>query len=164
MRTLVSAALGTILLLVGRPGASLPAKPTVAQLLDVCSSATVAEAAVRGSRLGWERMGEARFASWRAAIEQNGLRVQAVGWARGPEEGDGLLSFFTLLGVGAQNMCSYSVGDAAGLLEGLSGALGTPSRREEGEIITSVEWAWRLGVVSFVQVGTSGLVSVTNVP
>lgn len=162
MRTLVSAALGTTLLLAGRPGVAMPAKPTVAQLLDVCSSATVTEAAAKGNRLGWERMDEARFASWRAAIEQNGRRVQAVGWARGPKEADGLLSFSTQLGFRPQNMCSYSVGDAAGLLEGLSGALGTPSRREEGEIITSVEWAWRLGVVSFVQVGAHGLVSVTN--
>lgn len=164
MRKLIPVVFGIALLFHARPGVALPPKPTVAQLLDICSSVTVAEAAGKGGRLGWERMDEARIAPWRASFTRSGQAVEVVGWFRGPQERDGRLSFWIMAGAPLQRTCSYSVGDASGLLEELSGVFGPARRQEVGDTITSAEWAWRMSVVSFIQVGAGALVTVRGAP
>ena len=164
MRRITPVAIGFAVLLSGGPAAALPPLPPVAGLLDVCYSATVAEAAAKGGRLGWERMDEARLASWRAGFERGGRTVDVVGWFRGPREEDGLLSFWTMPAPDGQRVCSYSVGQAAGLLDGLSHALGAPGRAEAAGEVNMAGWTRAAGEVSFVQVGAAALITVTHLP
>lgn len=149
--------------LLGGAAHALPPAPTIPQLLDICSSATVAEATAKGGRLEWERMDETRIAPWRSSFEHgSGQAVEVVGWSRGPQERDGLLSFWAMMGAGGQRVCSYSARDAARLLDGLSHVLGTPDRQEANGAIASAGWSFGLGQVSFIQVGADALITVMS--
>ena len=162
MRALTTGfAFGSMLL--GKAAAGMPPVLTMAQVLDFCASPSVQEAAARGDELGWQRMGNAQFEPWLASFKaHNDGWVEVVGWTRGPTEGDGSLSFWTAQALDGQRACSYSIADAPGLLEELSGQLGTPGNLYKDNLMTSASWGSGSSAIYFSQVASTVLVSITH--
>lgn len=136
---------------------------TTSQLMDVCASSTVAEAAAHGERFGWKRQDDARLAEWRSGfLRHNGGAVEVIGWQPGPEEQNGLLSFWVANGPNAHRACYFSVTGVDGLLRDLSTTLGRPASLDEmGDIVSA---AWTLGPteVQYVRTGDSAVVNVVR--
>lgn len=144
-------------------GSATAAAPplTVPQLLDICASATVREAATKGDKLGWAPMEVASLEAWRSRSLALGARsVKIVGWRRGTTEGEGLLSFRIERGTDEHRACSYSLSDPGRLLDALSEHLGKPVRLDRRDWGTYAYWRLRSGEASFSQVGSSAGVTI----
>lgn len=140
----------------------MPALPTVAGLLEICSSGTMAEAASRGDRLGWQRQGGSRMEEWRAGfIRHNGGTVDVIGWRRGGE-GEATLSFWIARGPNAHRACYLSVPDATGLLKAFSDALGRPGSLDEAGDIVSASWTQGPAEIQFAGVGAGAVVNIAR--
>lgn len=151
-------------LLFTRVAVAMPALPTVAQLLELCSSGTMTEALTRGNQLGWQRVNDdARMEEWRSGfIRHNGGAVEVVGWRRGTEEGLGLLSFWIARGASAHRACYLSVSHAPGLLRDLSETLGRPSSLDETTDIVSAAWTVGPTQVQYARTGASAVVNIAR--
>jgi len=140
-----------------------PATLTVAQLLDLCASTTVADAASKGDVLGWPRMTDAQTKSWRLSfLHFNGGSVSSVGWKRPQPAGETLLSFWIATGPNAHRACSYTATDATGLLDALTRQLGAPASLNTSEVSTSAHWQHGQREITFVQVNAgSALINIS---
>ncbi len=136
-----------------QPVAAAPATLSMEQLLDLCASTTVADAAVKGDVLGWPRMTDAQTRSWRLSfLHFNGGSVSSVGWKRPQAAGETLLSFWIATGPNAHRACSYTATDATGLLDALTRQLGAPASLNTSEVSTSAHWQHGQREITFVQV------------
>jgi len=140
--------------------AAMPAPLTLDQLVEICGSSTIAEAAARGDTSGWGRMSDQIVANWKAGfLAYNGGPVQVVGWRRSDDEKDGLLSFWIAGGPNAQKACTYMIFGQAGFLEGLEKRFGSPDGRDQyDDRITAF---WKKGPQEIAFSGTSANVLVT---
>ena len=140
-----------------------PATLTVAQLLDLCASTTVADAASKGDVLGWPRMTDAQTKSWRTSfLRFNGGSVSVVGWKRPQAAGETLLSFWIATGPNAHRACTYTATDTSGLLDALTSQLGKPDSLDTNEVSTSAHWQDGQRETSFTQVKAgSALINVS---
>ena len=146
--------------------ATMPAAPAtlnMAQLLDLCASTTVADAATKGDVLGWPRMTDAQTKSWRLSfLHFNGGSVSSVGWKRPQPAGETLLSFWIATGPNAHRACSYTATDATGLLDALTRQLGAPASLNTSEVSTSAHWQHGQREITFVQVNAgSALINIS---
>ncbi|MBR0644382.1 hypothetical protein [Plastoroseomonas hellenica] len=160
MRTLVT---GLVINAVFAAGlaAAMPPALTIDQLLDICRSPTVAEAAATGDRLGWPRMNAARLEEWRAGfVSHIGSPVQVVGWQRGADRGADAVSFWTAHGPGGHRACAYSTAEPAGLLDALSARFGTPASLDRHDFGTMASWNPGRAEVSFAQIGSTAVVNI----
>jgi hypothetical protein len=144
--------------------AATPSTLTMEKLLDICTSATVPEAATKGDVLGWPRMTEAQTKSWRASfLQYNGGSVSMVGWKRPQQTGETLLSFWIATGPNAHRSCSYTSADATGLLDALSKQLGAPASLDRSDASTSARWQHGQRETTFTQVKAgSALINVSD--
>lgn len=133
--------------------AASPATLTMTQLLDLCASTTVAEAATKGDVLGWPRMTDAQTKSWQTSfLRFNGGSVSVVGWKRPQAAGETLLSFWIATGPNAHRACTYTATDTSGLLDALTSQLGKPDSLDTSEVSTSAHWQDGQRETSFTQV------------
>jgi hypothetical protein len=114
-----------------------PSVLTLAQLVDFCTSKTLAEAEAKGDQLGWRR------------IASTGNAVEVSGWRRGDIDGGDSLSFWVARGPGQHRACAYSVTNPAGLLDDLSERFGTPSNLEKHDFGTTASWKLGVTEISF---------------
>lgn len=144
-------------------GVAMPPPLTFAQLLDICGSSTVPEAAGKGDKLGWLPLSGPKVEEWRRAfVAHNGGSVQVVGWRRGEKDGDGLLSFRIAQGPSQHRACSYSLADPAGLLEALTERFGAPASFDKLEFGTTAFWKRASAEIAFSQVGSSAGVIISH--
>lgn len=142
---------------------AIPPTPTVAQLLDICLSSTVSEAAAKGSALGWDRMRDQETAAWRRSfLAYNGGSVDVIGWRRGENEGAGLLSFWIAKGANSHRACSYSLAGPSALLDALTEHLGTPDTLDKSGSGATAYWKKGAMEVSFSQFGSSTDVNIAH--
>jgi len=143
-----------------------PATLTVAQLLDLCASTTVTDAATKGDVLGWPRMTDAQTKSWQTSfLRYNGGAVSVVGWKRPQAAGETLLSFWIATGPNAHKACSYTVTDANGLLDALTSQLGKPASLDTSEVSTSAHWQDGQRETSFMQMKAGAtLITIRDAP
>jgi hypothetical protein len=142
--------------------ASMPAKLTVSQFLEICRSSTVAEATAKGDLVGWPRMSEAQTRQWRSSFHSyNGGRVEVTGWKRGERDTDGSLSFWIATGPNGHKACSHSAAPDH-FLEGLTEQLGAPASLDgSGSDVTA---SWQKGAVEayLVRSGSIELITMTD--
>ena len=148
---------GALLMIFSTAGAlAMPSSLTLSRLLDICGSSTVPEAVTKGDALGWQRRADAEFEEWRTHFRNyNSGSVEVVGWRRGAQAGEDLLSFWIAKGPNGHRACSYSPTDPAGFLEALMAHFGTPDSLDKHEFGTVAFWKQGATEVSFSQVGSS---------
>ncbi|MBV8568814.1 MAG: hypothetical protein JO273_25510 [Methylobacteriaceae bacterium] len=152
---------GTILF--AGTASAMPPALTLGQLLDICASSTVAQAAAKGDGLRWRRVSDAQLADWRSRfVAYNGGSVEALGWQRGEKEGDGLLSFWTARGKNAHRACAYSVRNPGGLLDALIAHFGPPKSLDRYDFGTTATWKQGAVEISFSQVGSSAVLNIAT--
>jgi hypothetical protein len=127
-----------------------PSVLTLAQLVDFCTSKTLAEAEAKGDQLGWRR------------IASTGNAVEVSGWRRGDIDGGDSLSFWVARGPSRHRACAYSVTNPAGLLDDLSERFGTPSNLEKHDFGTTASWKLGVTEISFSQVGQSSVLHIVH--
>lgn len=139
---------------------ALPKTLTATQLVDICSSSTVSDAAAKGDQLSWQRMSDADFNEWRTGfLAYNGGSVDIVGWQHGQGEHVVSLSFWIAQGPNSHKACNYSLGSDAGLLGGLTEILGAPETVEG--MAGNAYWKTELMEVYYTQGGASRLVNIS---
>jgi hypothetical protein len=142
---------------------AMPPALTIDQLLDICRSLTVLEAAAKGDRLGWPRMTGARVEEWRAGfLSYNGGAVQVLSWQREAKDVADAVSFWTAQGPNGHRACSYSTANSAGLLDALSARFGTPASLERYDFGAVASWSLGRAEVSFSQVGSNAVVNIRD--
>lgn len=143
--------------------AAAPAPPTMQQVLDICESPTVREAAKKGDTLAWTKMTAAQASTWRKTfLEYNDGTVDVVGWLRGPEVGGDAISFWIAKGRNPHQACSYTPADPATLRQALISHLGTPERADENALVTMLEWTHGHHALIFTQSGTAASLMIAN--
>ena len=153
--------IGSAMLAVGATGATPPAL-TVFQLANLCASSTVAEAAAKGDRLGWQPASDARLKAWRDAfLAYNGGPVHVLGWQRG-EEDEEFLAFWIARGPNGHRACAYTVANPAGVLEALSEYFGSPGSFERYDFGAAAFWRSGRAEISFTQVGSQAAVNIVR--
>lgn len=161
MRRTTAGYVGCLVFFVEAVGATPPAL-TIAQLADVCASATIAEAAAKGDRLGWEHADSARLKEWRDAfIALSNSSVQVIGWRRGEQEEE-ILSFWIAQGSNGHKACAYSVSNSAGLLEALSGHFGSPGSLDKYDFGAGAFWQSGSTEIQLTQVGSHAVVNISR--
>lgn len=133
----------------------------VKMIVDVCMASNISDAVVKGQALHWHRIIDKEWED--SFIRYNGGTVEVVGWRRGDDERDGLLSFWIANGPSPHRSCSY-IGPANGeeILKETTARLGAPLTLETDYIGTFAEWGVNSERVELYQVGT--LVSITFLP
>ncbi|MFB9951481.1 hypothetical protein ACFFP0_21745 [Rhizobium puerariae] len=150
-------------LLASGAAAAMPSPLTVPRLLDICLSSTVSEATAKGNALGWGRMKDQETEEWRTNfLAYNGGSVDVIGWRRGENEGDGLLSFWIAKGPNSHRACSYSLAGPSKLLAALIEQLGTPGTSDKSDLGTTAYWKHGSMEVSFSQFGSSTIVNIAH--
>jgi hypothetical protein len=162
MRNLVTGVAFSVLFTVNA-AAVTPSMLTFVQLVDFCTSKTLAEAEAKGDQLGWRRLTPAELENWRTSyIASTGNTVEGSGWRRGDKDGGDSLSFWVARGPGQHRACAYSVTNPAGLLDDLSERFGTPSNLEKHDFGTTASWKLGVTEISFSQVGQSAVLYIVH--
>ncbi|MCT7378627.1 hypothetical protein [Chelativorans salis] len=162
MRVTVISSICAAFLNVGAATA-MPLDMTVDRLLNICEAPTVRAAAGKGDELGWQRLTGAETEEWRTSfVGYNGGSVELVGWQRTQAGGAESLSFWIAVGPNGHKACAYSTARPAGFLDALSERLGAPDSLEKNDAIESTSAWWTRDEIafSFVQVGSSALISI----
>jgi Family of unknown function (DUF6301) len=160
-RPMVGAVLGTFFAV--RLVAAMPSALTPAQLLDICGSSTLSQAAAKGDQLGWQRMSDAQLEEWRTNfMSYNRGSVQVLAWRRGQQGDEASLSFWIAQGPHTHRACSYSTDNPVGLLDALSERFGTPTNLDSYGFGTSASWKRGKTEVSFSRVGSSTVVTIKD--
>jgi hypothetical protein len=154
MRNLLTGVAFSVLFAVDA-AAVTPSMLTFVQLVDFCTSKTLAEAEAKGDQLGWRRLTPAELENWRHTVEVSG-------WRRGDKDGGGSLSFWVARGPSQHRACAYSVTNPAGLLDDLSERFGTPSNLEKHDFGTTASWKLGVTEISFSQVGQSAVLYIVH--
>jgi hypothetical protein len=137
--------------------ATPPTWPTLAQVIQLCDSQTIAEAAATGDQLGWQRVSESDpgFVEWRTNfLRYNGSSVDAVSWRRGKEDNDGQLAFWIARGPDNYRACYYATATPSDLLDALSGRFGSPANLDKYGLATVATWKQGSKEISFSEVGS----------
>jgi hypothetical protein len=112
MRNLVTGVAFSVLFTVNA-AAVTPSMLTFVQLVDFCTSKTLAEAEAKGDQLGWRRLTPAELENWRTSyIASTGNTVEGTGWRRGDKDGGDSLSFWVARGPSQHRACAYPIPQA----------------------------------------------------
>lgn len=144
-----------------RAASAIPLPLTVEQIVDICESTTIAEATVKGDAQGWERANEKLIETWKTAFRNyNGGSVEVIGWRRGENEGDGLMSFWIATGPEAHKACAYSVSGQTGLPEALEKHFGPPDSKGTYDFGETAFWKKGRQEVTFSRTGSGALINI----
>ena len=145
------------------PGMTAPQRAlTTTQLVDFCSSLTMAEAERKADALGWKKMDDKVNDGWREGyLSMNGGSVDVITWQRLDVDTEGL-SFWIAVGESSHRVCAYSTKNPAGLLDSLNDQFGKPSsflKHDFGEVVF-----WNQGGMeaSFSRVDSSAGVTISH--
>jgi hypothetical protein len=153
-------ALATVMLFAGNPAWAMALD--MDQLMGVCLSTTLAEAAEAGDRLGWVSEDPQALEDWRSGfLGYNGGPVEVIGWRQGEAEKDEALSFWVAGGVNAHRACTYSASDGKGLLAALTDRFGLPKQSDTTPIGGSAYWFSDGYEIAFTHVASSALVNIS---
>lgn len=134
---------------------------TTAQLVDFCSSSTMAEAESKASALGWKKLDDAINAGWREGfLDMNGGSVDIVTWQHSDIDTESM-SFWIAVGESRLRVCDYSTKAPDGLLDSLNQAFGKPSsflKHDFGEVVF---WTQGSMEVSFSRVDSTASVAIS---
>ena len=132
--------------------------PTVQQILDLCGSATTTDATAKGDRLGWDRLADSKYATFRARLEKGIGPVGVVGGKWGPEKGGDTLTYWHAESGG--HTCYYDFRGSKGVFRALSNALGPPIRTDGNDAVFTADWSTVQSEVSFTSEKDTALIMV----
>ena len=130
---------------------------SLAQVVEVCGSKSVAEASAKAAARQWRPMQAGRLDEWRTAfVSYNGGSVEVTGWRSGESGEADTLSFWIARGPNGHKACAFaSRRTGADFLEALTRRFGPPASLDTLDFGATAFWKTAEMEVSYSRIGTA---------